>query len=148
MTRSLALAALLPALAAAADLIGAETCKACHPAAWEAWRDGPHARALASLTEAQRADRRCTACHAPDADKGVAGVTCETCHGGGRVYAQAYVMRDRELARAVGLVDPGERTCLGYHDESAPSLSRFDYARKLPLIDHRGDRAGRGPHGG
>lgn len=136
MLRALALTALLPALAAGADLVGAETCKACHPSAYDAWRDGPHARAMASLTEAQRHDHQCTSCHAPDADKGASGVTCETCHGGGRVYAQAYVMRDRELARAVGLAQPGEKTCLACHTESAPSLTRFDYPRKLPLIEH------------
>jgi hypothetical protein len=50
-------------------------------------------------------------------------------------------MRDRELARAVGLVDPGERTCAACHTESTPSLGRFEYARKLPLIEHGGDRA-------
>lgn len=52
-------------------------------------------------------------------------------------------MRDPELARAVGLRDPGERTCLRCHDESTPSLERFDYGRKLPLIEHwAGERAG------
>jgi Cytochrome c554 and c-prime len=134
---------LLPARAAPADHIGAETCKACHPMAYEAWKDGPHARALASLPEARRKDARCTVCHAPDLDKGLSGVSCESCHGGGRVYAQAYVMRDRELARAVGLADPGERTCLGCHTDSTPSLGRFEYGKKLPLIEHGGDRAAR-----
>jgi hypothetical protein len=48
----LAIAALAaaPALARAADLVGPETCKACHPAAYESWRNGPHARARDSLT--------------------------------------------------------------------------------------------------
>jgi hypothetical protein len=46
-------------------------------------------------------------------------------------------MRDKELARAVGLVDPGERTCLACHTESTPSLRPFQYAEKLPLIEHR-----------
>jgi len=137
--------ALVPAAARAAtsDHIGPDTCKACHPIAYEAWRDGPHARALASLPEARRKDARCTICHAPDLDRGSTGVSCESCHGAGRVYAQAYVMRDRELARAVGLVDPGEKTCLGCHTESTPSLGRFEYAKKLPLIEHGGDRAAR-----
>jgi cytochrome c554/c'-like protein len=143
VTRPLAILALLPALAAAADHIGAETCKACHPLAYEAWKEGPHARAPESLSEAQRKDARCTACHAPETEKGARGVTCETCHGGGRLYAHAYVMRDRELARAVGLVDPSEKTCLGCHTESTPSLTRFEYAKKLPLIEHGGDRAAR-----
>jgi hypothetical protein len=135
--RSLALAALLaPALALAADHIGAETCKACHPAAYQAWKEGPHARALAGLPEAQRKEGRCTSCHAPDLERGSAAVSCETCHGGGRAYAHAYVMRDRELARALGLQEVGEKTCLGCHTESTPSLVRFDAAKKLPLIDH------------
>ena len=76
-------------------------------------------------------------------EKGLSGVSCETCHGAGRVYAQAYVMRDPELARAVGLVDPGERTCAACHTESTPSLDRFEYAKKLSLILHGGDRPAR-----
>jgi hypothetical protein len=45
-------------------------------------------------------------------------------------------MRDAELARAVGLVDPGEKTCAGCHTDSTPSLVPFEYGRKLPLIRH------------
>ncbi len=137
VSRSLALLALaLPAAAAAHGFLGAETCKACHPAAYEAWRESAHARARDSLPERSRKDARCLACHAPDQDKGIAGVSCETCHGPGQLYAHRYVMRDKELARAVGLVDPGENTCLACHTESTPSLGKFDYARKLPLIAH------------
>ena len=132
----LAVVSLLPAAVRGADAIGAETCKACHPAAYAAWRAGPHARAHESVPQAQRGDARCAGCHAPGGGGGTPGVSCETCHGPGRLYAHAYVMRDRELARAVGLVDPGEKTCTGCHTESTPSLGRFEYARKLPLIDH------------
>jgi hypothetical protein len=131
---------LLPAAAQAADVVGPETCKACHPRAYDAWKESPHARALESLPEARRKDARCTSCHAPDIDKDVAGVTCEACHGGGRVYAQAFIMRDRELARAVGLVDPGEKSCLGCHTDTAPSLVRFDFNKKMPIIEHREPR--------
>ena len=142
MTRpplSLVLAGLLgatPAAGHAADRVGAETCKACHPAAYDTWAAGPHARALDALPERSRRDRRCLSCHAPDLDDGVPAVSCETCHGAGRLYAAPYVMRDAELARALGLLDPGERTCAACHGESAPSLVRFDPRRKLPLIDH------------
>ncbi len=137
MTRPLALlAALLPALTSAAEVVGPETCKACHPAAYASWRDGPHARAFESLPERSRRDKRCLSCHAPDLESGVAGVTCETCHGPGGVYSARYVMRDPELARAVGLQDPTEKVCLGCHTDSTPSLQRFDYAKKLPLIVH------------
>lgn len=125
-----------PAPVRAGDHVGPETCKACHPAAYEAWRASPHARARESLPERSRNDKRCLSCHAPDAEDGLAGVSCEACHGPGRAYSAPYVMRDPELARAVGLADPGERACAGCHTESTPSLVRFEYARKLPLIKH------------
>lgn len=116
--------------------MGAEACKACHPSAYAAWRASPHARALESLPERSRGDARCLGCHAPDVEDGLAGVSCEACHGPGRIYSARHVMRDPELARAVGLLDPGEKTCLACHTESTPSLERFEFARKVALIAH------------
>jgi len=134
------LLAAAPALAGAgatsAPPVGPESCKPCHPAAYEAWRTGPHARAFDSLPERNRKDKRCLSCHAPLAEEGVVAVGCESCHGAGGAYAAGYVMRDPELSRAVGLLDPGEKTCGACHNESTPSLTKFDYARKLPLIEH------------
>lgn len=136
--RAAALAAclLLPVISRAGDLVGPEACKACHPSAYEAWISSAHARGLTSLPERSRGDRRCLSCHSPAAEEGIAGVSCEACHGPGRLYASPYAMRDPELARALGLADPGERTCAGCHTESTPSLQRFDYGAKLPLIRH------------
>src|SRR6476619_4019156 len=63
------------------DFVGPESCKACHPAAYAAWRQSKHARALDSLSTAQQQDARCLSCHAPNTrERGVAHVTCETCH--------------------------------------------------------------------
>jgi formate-dependent nitrite reductase cytochrome c552 subunit len=117
-------------------MVGPETCKACHPAAYEAWRTGPHARAFDSLPERSRKDGRCLSCHAPRMEDGFVAVGCESCHGAGGAYSARYVMRDPELARAVGLLDPNEKTCSGCHNESTPSLTKFEYARKLPLLEH------------
>ena len=139
MRLSIAWAALavLPASALAADFVGAESCKACHAEAFASWRTSKHARAFDSLSSQQKADARCTTCHAPDLrEQKVAGVTCETCHGGGQYYAPQYVMKDPELSRLVGLVDPSERQCRGCHDASSPSLRPFEFAEKLKLIDH------------
>ncbi|HSM93752.1 MAG TPA: multiheme c-type cytochrome [Anaeromyxobacteraceae bacterium] len=145
--RILTLLLAAPAIAAAAPTfpsVGPETCKACHPAAYEAWRTGPHARAFDSLPERNRKDSRCLACHAPLADDGFVAVGCETCHGAGGAYSARYVMRDAELSRAVGLLDPDEKTCGACHNDTTPSLTKFDYARKLPLIEHwSADRAAR-----
>jgi hypothetical protein len=126
----------LPTVALAGDRVGPETCKACHPAAYARWSAGPHARARESLPQERRDDRRCLGCHAPDAADGISGVSCEACHGPGALYAASYVMRDPELSRALGLVEPGERSCGACHTESTPSLERFDPKKKLPLIEH------------
>jgi len=128
-----------PAAALAQGLVGPETCKACHPQAYEAWRETAHARASEAVPDKSRADPRCGSCHSPDLERGVSGVSCEACHGPGQFYAASHVMRDRELSRLVGLVDPGERTCLRCHNESTPSLERFDYLRRLSFIEHGGD---------
>jgi hypothetical protein len=132
---SAALAA-MPTSPAASDKVGPGTCKACHPAAFEAWANSPHARARESLGERHANEPRCLSCHAPDAEDGLPGVSCEACHGPGRMYSASYVMRDPELAHAVGLLDPDARTCAACHTEATPSLVRFDFARKLPLIRH------------
>ncbi|MHB1845099.1 MAG: multiheme c-type cytochrome [Deltaproteobacteria bacterium] len=141
----------LSANALAADWVGVQTCKACHPQAAAVWEAGPHARAASSLTDAQRQDASCTRCHAPDlplepaaqqagarppTPEQRAGITCESCHGAGQYYSPGYVMRDAELARAVGLVDPSERSCRACHTAGAPGLSSFDFAAKVKLIDH------------
>lgn len=125
----------LPAVAAAADVVGPERCKECHEKAFEAWKGRPHARAEEALG-AKAKEPACLTCHAPQKKLGVAGVSCEACHGAGEHYSPSYVMRDPELARAVGLQVPGEKECRGCHDATTPSLSPFSFEQKLPLIDH------------
>ena len=73
-------AALAPSFSHAGDKVGPETCKACHPSAYEAWLASPHARARDSLPERSRNEARCLSCHAPDLEDGISGVSCETCH--------------------------------------------------------------------
>ena len=123
--------------ALAADFVGPESCKACHPAAYAAWRSSKHARAFESLSPQEKKDARCVSCHAPDLrTQQVTGVSCEACHGGGQYYSPEYVMKDPELSRLVGLVDPSEKQCRNCHDASSPSLQPFDFREKLKLIDH------------
>jgi hypothetical protein len=66
----------------------------------------------------------------------VESISCESCHGGGQYYAAGYVMKDPELVRLVGLLDPSEKGCRSCHDASSPSLKPFDFVEKLKLIDH------------
>jgi len=144
---------LLAKPARSAERVGSDSCAACHPSAYRLWKASPHAKASANLPPAQRENLRCAYCHAPElaratqeaapfqkpersAGRAEEGVGCEACHGAGQHYSPSYVMRDPELARAVGLLDPGQKSCLKCHDSDSPSLSPFDFAAKVKLIDH------------
>src|SRR5262249_1643737 len=92
---------------------------------------------MESLTAEQQKEARCTTCHAPNlTDQGMAGIGCETCHGGGQYYAPAYVMKDPELARLVGLQDPSEKSCRSCPEASSPSLRPFPFTAKLKSMAH------------
>ncbi len=121
--------------AGADDVVGPQVCRACHAAAFDAWKGGAHARAEVDLGQ-HGEDPQCLSCHAPQKAQGLSGVSCETCHGAGQHYSASYVMRDRELARLAGLRSPDEKACRGCHDESSPSLRRFDHPAMLQRIDH------------
>jgi hypothetical protein len=123
--------------ALAADFLGPESCKACHADAYAAWSNSKHARSFESLTRDQQRDPRCIACHAPNlTEQKVGAVSCESCHGAGQYYVPGYVMKDPELARLVGLLDPGERSCRSCHDATSPSLRPFDFNAQLKAMDH------------
>lgn len=119
------------------DFLGAESCQSCHPEAYSVWKASPHARAKDTLSAQQQKDARCLSCHSPnETDQRQSGVTCETCHGGGQYYTARFVMRDAELARLAGLVDPGEKSCVACHDSASPSIKPFNFAEKLKVLDH------------
>jgi hypothetical protein len=126
-------------LARAQNYIGAERCKTCHEFEYQVWASGPHARAHLSLTEDQLKDPKCNNCHTMPADQtevGFIGVQCERCHGPGKYYHPSYVMKDKELARAVGLIDPQPVHCMQCHTDGAPSIKPFDFASMWAKIDH------------
>ena len=133
------LLAATPALASS-ELVGAESCRACHREAYDVWKASPHARAHESLTPEQAQKPLCLQCHSRDEARSgqarVAGVSCETCHGPGRSYQPEAVMRDKELARLVGLQDPTAQSCLACHNGDSPSLKAFDAKEAMARIDH------------
>lgn len=127
---------------ASSNYVGAERCQGCHQRAFEVWQKSAHARAMVSLASEQKTQQRCTLCHtlsAEDQSPRFVGVQCESCHGPGKYYLQSYVMKDKELARAVGLVDVGEQTCKRCHDQTSPSLVPFNYAEAWKRIAHGQD---------
>jgi hypothetical protein len=95
---------------------------------------------------------RCLQCHSRDEQRAgqadVSGVSCETCHGGGRYYQPSAVMRDKELSRLFGLQDPTASTCMVCHGGAAPSLKPFDVKEAMSRIDHwTAERAARKANG-
>jgi hypothetical protein len=141
MTRTL-LAALLASTAALAntELVGPESCRTCHKEAYETWRASAHARAHETLQPEQRKNPLCLQCHSRDEARSgqaqVVGVSCETCHGPGRSYQVDVVMRDKELARMMGLQDVTPQSCLTCHNADSPSLKAFDPKEAMARIDH------------
>ena len=89
------------------DWIGSAACATCHPAVTAAWQHTPQASTGARLTTASGG--RCQICHAtgeaPAGPTVEVGVGCEACHGSGGHYAEDDLMRNRELATALGLTD-------------------------------------------
>lgn len=150
MKRLSALILLLAPCAIASDLVGPIACRTCHAEAYRIWAASPHARAAQSLTAQQRKQPLCVSCHSRDEERGgqaeVSGVSCETCHGAGRYYEPAVVMRDKELSRLFGLLDPTPSTCRVCHGGGSPSVKAFDATEAMRRIDHwSAERAARKP---
>ena len=122
---------------ASPPLLGAEQCGSCHPSQYAQWRTTAHARAETRLLGAQRRDPHCTSCHSPAARDGHVGVQCEACHGNGRNYWPAEIMKDVALARAVGLRTGGEEyMCRQCHQDEKAGGGHFDYATALKAVVH------------
>ena len=110
MGRALLLIVVMSSVAVAGrrDWTGSAACGSCHPAELAAWQRTPHAGTRARFAD-ERPAAKCLACHgtgeAPAGPAIAVEVGCEACHGAGSAYAPDDVMRDRPLARALGLVD-------------------------------------------
>ena len=123
----------------ASRYIGAEACGQCHTAAYAAWKKSPHARSRLALTGRDKNNPACLSCHTMDPDDNnpaLQGIQCETCHGAGRYYSPRHVMRDTDLRAALGFTKPVEATCKRCHNDSAPSISSFDFVHKFAHIVH------------
>ena len=131
---------------------------------FDKWMASSHAKAYATLAseeakkigatkgiaDPQKSDA-CLKCHvtghtSPAAERGekwaaTEGVTCESCHGAGGLYWKNEEMKaaaaDTAKATAVGLLHPGEKTCLGCHNSESPTFKEFDYKTMCAKIEHK-----------
>jgi hypothetical protein len=148
----------------ARDFVGVKKCSLCHNKKdrgdqVKIWQDTAHAKAFYTLgtPEAKaladklgiadpRQSGKCLRCHSTAYGFGERittgaippeeGVSCETCHGPGRDYMKLKVMKDREQAKAAGLIVPGEQTCLKCHNETAPNVKPFNFEESWLKIRH------------
>lgn len=120
------------AAASPRDFTGSSACGSCHAKELAAWQASPHA--LTRTRFPGRPEARCLGCHATgEAPAGPAiaiEVGCEACHGAGAAYSPDDVMRDRPVARALGLADlstPKLRAalCMQCHERTTRSRA-FD----------------------
>ena len=125
--------------ASAADYVGSDVCKSCHETEHAQWKTTSHASSMARLSPTQQRDRGCRTCHTMDPavpEPSLAGVQCESCHGAGALYSQRYVMKDKVLARLLGLVDITPNTCAPCHGSESPSVVPYDFASDVKRVNH------------
>lgn len=135
--------------------IGAAKCKMCHNKPdkgeqFKVWSEGPHAKAMESLSAEEAKDPACLKCHSTvgHIDEGLVasikveeGVSCESCHGPGSAYKGASIMKDREESMAKGLILPVEEVCVKCHNKESPDFKGFDYAEYCAKIAHPNPKA-------
>ncbi len=136
------------AAAAGHAYVGADKCKMCHKAEFEAWSKTPHAKAFDALKPEEQKKAECTVCHVTGetAEKAALnGVQCEACHGGGADYKKPTIMNaakwkadaaaQKKLAVEAGLIYPTAENCQRCHkQEGNPNYKPFDFAKMQPLV--------------
>lgn len=132
-----------PATPQDSPYVGADACQPCHADYYTAWHATKHASALNRLNATERAGGQCIRCHATGSAEQLAaeganptlpGVQCEACHGAGRAHTESA----RAGTPGAGAIakTPGERNCVGCHNEQSPHYSAFFYAAMKGLV-HR-----------
>jgi len=145
------------------DYIGAAKCKMCHNKAttgqqYKIWSEGPHAKAMESLSSEKSLkyakengiadptkEKSCLECHSTfarinqDNNLGVKaeeGVSCETCHGPGSAYKTNSIMNDQAKAIANGLIIPDQKLCESCHNSKNPFHKPFNFDEYSKKIAH------------
>ncbi len=142
-----------PAYTGDFHFVGARICKWCHygikkGAVYEKWQKSPHARAFETLkANGEEKNPQCLECHTTGFNaggyklgeakaSGFEGVQCESCHGPGSDYRLMSIMKDKEQAAAMGLIEPTEAVCKKCHHEKSPTFKGFEYKKARAVIDH------------
>jgi len=147
------------------NYVGSDKCGLCHSGIangniMEKWSSGPHANAFKSLAT-ERANSiltekyglignpqeevLCLSCHLTGFEGKSSstntihqeeGVSCEACHGAGKLYAKEEIMRNRELSIQNGLTELPKYSCKQCHNEKGHSTNIFSFESSWPEIQH------------
>lgn len=109
---------------------GADTCRTCHRAIYDSWKQTKHATAIEKL---QYSDRRkeCITCHVTGSPEMIAAeqaspshpnVQCEACHGAAAAHAKNPAFKEGLVA------SPGESACTRCHNSRSPHYRGFVFA--------------------
>ncbi|HVP06993.1 MAG TPA: cytochrome c family protein [Candidatus Acidoferrum sp.] len=137
------------AAAAAHAFVGADKCKMCHKAEFDAWSKTKHAKAFEALKPEEQKKAECVICHTTGKTAEAVelnGVQCEACHGAGADYKKPTIMNAAKwkadstaqfkLMKEAGLTLPVEADCMRCHkQEGNPNFKPFDFA-KMHLLVH------------
>lgn len=141
------------------SFVGSDSCAACHPKAFEHWKNSKHAHALRTLLdpklakpEGQHANPECVACHVVgwkwdhnlgvptpfksgfvtyDQTPSLGGVGCESCHGPGGKHVSNPVNEEFRKTVRVSLRESDCRQC---HD--LDNSLHFDFETYWPKVAH------------
>ncbi len=121
--------------------VGADGCKECHVAQFDAWSNTKHKRALSKLGASDMAGDKCIGCHvtgtaamikADGAKPRYPGVQCEMCHGGGAVHVEQ--ARAKAMVKGAIVKTPDEDSCTACHSDKSPHYKPFVYAGMKGLV--------------
>lgn len=148
-------------LASSAEYVGSDACQSCHAAEFATWQASPHAAAMTSLEQKQKAgDGDCQLCHTTAYDRpggfpkegtpadhpDLARVGCESCHGPGGDH----VAEDsRKLGSIVSLGDKCDscvilQICGSCHDHANDPDFEFSVQEHIDRQRHGTIEAGTG----
>lgn len=121
--------------------VGADACKGCHTAQFDAWTPTKHQKAFGKLMGADRDGDKCIRCHvtgsaamiAADGSKPrLPGVQCESCHGAGATHVEQ--AKAKSIVKGAITKTPGDDVCTKCHSEASPHYKPFFYEAMKGLV--------------
>lgn len=113
-----------------------KSCKMCHKDQVKEWKTWPMAKAWDRLSDEEKKDETCIACHTTGFGKPggfisekktpkLLGVQCEACHGPAGKHMKV-PMTDKE-GKAATMGKPTEDNCIQCHNKKSPNFDGFKF---------------------